>query len=117
MANGACSNRILFTAPEGDSVTGTGVIGNVVSVEANADEIGLLVVLGGSVAALTIELEQFLGNTWAQVGSVETTITSGEAIVFSSVPSTGKYRINATTVTTPSSLQVSAALVYSKKYD
>ena len=117
MANGACSNRALFTAAEGESVSGTGVIGNVVSVESNADDIGLLVVLSGSVAALTIELEHFLGNTWAQVGSVQTTITSGEALVFAGVPSTGKYRINATTVTTPSSLSVSAALVYSKKYD
>lgn len=118
MANGASALLKRFTDSAGASVSGTGQIGEIITLSPEADEIGLLVVIAsGTVAALTIELEHNVGGTWVQVGSVQTTNTSGSSVVFSGVPSLGRYRLNATTVTTPSSLVVVGALVYGKKYD
>lgn len=116
MANGSCSNKSLFSSGP-VSVTGTGQIGDKLSLESNADEIGIQITIGGSVAALTINLQHLVGNTWVNVAGAQTTATSGDAIAFATVPTTGVYRLNAATVTTPSSLQIIGALVYSKKYD
>lgn len=117
MANGASNQKIVVASSK--SVSGTGVIGEAyVNLPPEADEIGLVVKIeSGTVAALTVVLQQEIEGTWASVSSVQTTNTSGAAVSFSGVPTTGKLRVNATTVTTPSSLVVSAWVIHGKKFD
>lgn len=108
-----------LTLADSASVSSTGVFGvATANLPSDADDIALVVKIeAGTVAALTVVLQQEIEGTWAQVGSVQTTNTSGAAISISAVATTGKLRVNATTVTTPSSLEVSAHVVYSKKFD
>lgn len=108
-----------LTLADSESVAGTGVVGSASKlIPPDADEIALVVKIeSGTVAALTVKLEQEIEGTWAQIGSVQTTNTSGGAISIAAVATTGKVRVNATTVTTPSSLVISAHVIYNKKFD
>jgi hypothetical protein len=108
-----------ITLADNVAVSGTGVVGVAqTNLPADADDIALIVkVESGTVAALVVELEENIEGTWVQVGSVQTANTSGAAMSIAAVVTTGKLRVNATTVTTPSSLEISAHVVYSKKFD
>jgi len=115
MANGASSTFVIGHDGESISATGSSVE---FSLESNADEIGIITNIdSGTVAALTVNLQQKIGDTWANVAGAQTTNTSGGAIAFATAPSSGKYRITLATVTTPSSLVLTTKLVYGKKHD
>jgi hypothetical protein len=115
MANGASTNYIILA--DGVSVSATGVVGVAQhSLEAHADEIGIIVQIdSGTVSALTLNLQHKVGGTWTNVAGAQTTATSGGAVAFATTPIAGQIRINAATVTTPSSLVVTVKLCYGKK--
>lgn len=116
MANGASNlNKLVASSV---SVSGTGAFGNEVSIENDADEIGILVTIAsGTVTSLVVDLEHDVNGTWTLVTGAQVTLSSGSKVAFATVPSLGRYRVNATTVTTPSSLQVTAKVVYGKKFN
>ena len=115
MANGASTRYIALA--EGETVAGTGVVGNPQStIPAYADEIGIITNIdSGTVAALTVNLQQKVGDTWVNVAGAQTTNTTGGAVAFATTPVAGLLRVNAATVTTPSSLVVSIKVVYGRK--
>lgn len=113
MANGASSMKEVMH--DGASISGTGN-SKEVSLGPEADEIGIITNIdSGTVSALTVNLQQKVGDTWVNVAGAQTTNTSGGAVAFASAPTSGRYRINLATVTTPSSLLLTTKIIWGKR--
>ena len=113
MANSVGSFEYLF---DGASISGTGVSTFAPSIPDHCHNVGILVNIdSGTVAALTVNLQHKVGDTWTNVTGAQTTNTSGGAIAFASVPTIGEYRANIVTCTTPSSLVITAKVVFSNE--
>lgn len=115
MANGASAMKVI--AHDNATITGTGSSLEF-SLPAEADEVGIVTNIdSGTVAALTVNIQQKVGDTWVNLAGAQTTNTSGGAVAFATTPNVGKLRVTLATVTTPSSLKITTKVVYGKRHD